>query len=322
LHGNASGGYGNYSYSWTSNPPGFLSTEQNPGTGILTQSTIYHLVVMDIFSGCQSLDAQVMVIVAGGPLSVNPVAEPPEVCIGSPSMLYALAGGGSGIYTYSWSSDPQGFSSAESNPEVYPQQSTEYSVILNDGFNQLSGSTSVTVHPLPVIKLGPPDSNVCIYSTVTLDAGNPGSVYSWSNGAKTRSITLSSTGIGYEVQTYTVHVTNENGCVDSATINVIFTFDDCVGIYEKTEKSELTIVPNPNDGIFRLIGENVIGPVEVEVYNLLGKREFFKEFENSSGSGINANVDVSSLPAGIYVIRISAGNIKLTKKLVISKTGI
>jgi hypothetical protein len=321
LHGNASGGYGNYGYSWTSNPPGFVSSEQNPSTGILSQTTIYHLVVTDVTSGCQSQDAQVMVIVAGGPLSVNPVAEPAAICFGTSSHLYALAGGGSGLYTYSWSSDPPGFTSAESSPEVAPQQTTTYNVTVNDGFNQLFGSTSVEVYPLPMIKLGPPDSTVCVYSSITLDAGNPGSSYEWSNGAKTRKIDLSSSGIGYEVQTYMVTVTNENGCIDSATINVIYTYDACVGINEKVTGEGLVIVPNPNDGNFRLISDFVNGQVQLDIYDIYGQLEMSRKIDNFSKTGTLNSIDVSFIPEGIHIIRLSSDSIELKRKLVIRKTG-
>lgn len=194
LQGSASGGYGNYSYSWTSNPPGFTSTLPQPSTGNLTHSMIYFLVVTDLSSGCESDPSQVMVIVEGGPLSANPAVQPTSVCLGTTAQLYALAGGGSGIYTYNWNSNPPGFTSVSSSPVVTPEQTTSYIVTVNDGFNQVSGNTTLTVHSLPAIHLGPSDSTVCVYDTVKLDAGNPGSTYAWSNGAKSRSITIGSTG--------------------------------------------------------------------------------------------------------------------------------
>src|SRR5204862_128526 len=116
------------------------------------------------------------------------------------------------------------------NPTVAPPGNTVYSLSLSDGFNQVNGTATVTVLPLPVIHLGPQDSAVCIYDTVTLDAGNPGGIYRWSNGAESRTITVASSGISYEVQTYSVKVSNAAGCADSATINLVFSFGACTGI--------------------------------------------------------------------------------------------
>jgi PKD repeat protein len=49
---------------------------------------------------------------------------------------------------------------------------------------------------------------------VILDAGNPGSAYVWSNGAATRTLTVDQSG------TYSVTVTQPNGCTGSKTVSV------------------------------------------------------------------------------------------------------
>ena len=110
---------------------------------------------------------------------------------------------------------------------------TTYSISVNDGFNTVNGNTLVSIYPQPQIHLGPPDSTVCIYDTVTLDAGNPGAIYLWSNGATSQKIRVGSPGIGYDLQHYEVQVTNTHGCISESAINVIFSFEACVGIGER-----------------------------------------------------------------------------------------
>jgi len=254
LHGIASGGYGVYSWEWTSSPPGFNSTQQNPPTGNVFFSTIFNLEVTDAASSCNSDADPVIVAVEGGPLSVNPVATPSAVCFGTSTQLFALAGGGSGWYTYSWTSTPPGFTSTDANPEVTPSENTTYHLTVDDNFNLISGNTMVTVYPLPLIHLGPPDTTVCIYDTLVLSAGNTGALYTWSNGSHEQTIMIASTGIGYEIQEYTVEVTNENGCVDSAHITVVFSFGACTGFNEITEVKRYSVYPNPNPGRFRIAG--------------------------------------------------------------------
>ena len=246
LSGNATGGYGIYNYSWASNPPGFTSNLQNPSTGNLYSTTMFMLTVTDASSQCESIPDDMIVIVVGGPLSANPLANPDTICFGDSTQLFALGGGGAGLYTYSWSSNPPGFSSTLSNPTVAPLVTTTYSLSLSDGFNLVSGDATVTVLPLPVIRLGPQDSLVCIYDTVTLDAGNPGAIYRWSNGAESRTITVASSGISYEVQTYSVKVSNGAGCTDSATINLVFSFSACTAVEEHAAPT-VRIYPNPTD---------------------------------------------------------------------------
>jgi hypothetical protein len=305
LYGNASGGYGPYSFYWTSSPPGFTSSEQNPSTGNVFFSTIFQLEVTDFTSSCVSEPDPVIVAVEGGPLSVNPVATPSVVCLGSPTQLFALAGGGSGWYTYSWTSTPPGFISAEANPEVIPSENTTYHLTVDDNFNLISGSTDVTVNPLPEIYLGPPDSTVCIYDTLVLDAGNAGSQYRWSNGSHERSIMVASTGIGYEIQQYSVKVTNENGCIDSATINIIFSFGACTGIEELIQAKRYKVYPNPNTGRFMIVGEKGKILEKVEIFNLFGVLVYSESPDSFHGLLPGIEIVVGSLPKGVYILHLT-----------------
>lgn len=315
LNGSASGGYGSYSYSWTSNPPGFSSTLPNPSTGNLGGTRIFLLVVTDLQSGCQSEQSQVIVAVEGGPLSVNPVAEPPVICYGSTTHLYALAGGGSGLYTYSWSSNPPGFTSTLSDTVIVATENTTFTVIANDGFNQLSGSTQLVVNPLPVIQMGPLDTTVCIYDSVRLDAGNPGSVYEWSNGSNAKYITVSSTGIGFEIQSYTVWVENENSCRDSATINVIFTFSACVGVDDKGDSQDFRVYPNPSDGSFTIQLKPLRSKLDIEIFNLLGRKVYSESISATVGHPMEKTLDVSYLPAGLYILKLAGENFSGSQKI-------
>lgn len=317
LHGSAAGGYGSYGYSWTSNPPGFSSSLAEPSTGNMSQTRIYILRVTDLSSGCQSVPSQVIVTIEGGPLTLNPVADPDAVCQGDTVHLFALSGGGSGIYTFNWSSTPSGFTSTTANPFATPFETTTYHLSLNDGFNQLSGTTHVEVYPLPVINLGPADSMVCIYDTVRLDAGNPGSAYRWSDGSTNRYLTLSTTGIGYDIQHYSVAVTNQNGCIDSANINVIFTFDDCVGIVENTGNQGFSVYPNPVNGKFKLSILNDCNLVNMELLNMVGKKVLESSITRSENLSMVKEFDVAAIPPGIYVLLIRCHTFTGSLKLVI-----
>ncbi len=317
LHGTASGGYGNYSFSWTSNPPGFTSSLAEPSTGNMTHSIIYLLTVTDLSSGCVSLSSQVIVSVEGGILSVNPVSIPDAVCLGDTAHLFALSGGGSGIYSYQWSSTPAGFTSTESNPFVTPTETTSYSIVVNDGFNQLNRSTNVVVYPLPQIHLGPVDSSVCIYDIVNLDAGNQGSTYKWSDGSTSRYLSASTTGIGYDVQTYSVTVTNQNGCANEATIHIVFTFDDCVGVEEHSANANFSVFPNPAHGTFRLLVRTPVVQATVELINMFGTTILSGSLIRSANPVMDHVFDISGIPAGMYILFVRSDAFSGSVKLVV-----
>ena len=78
-------------------------------------------------------------------LSLSVSAEPEEICNGYSSQLNAIATGGSGNYSYSWMSSPEGFYSDEASPIVFPDTSTIYIVVVNDGLTTISDAVSVSV---------------------------------------------------------------------------------------------------------------------------------------------------------------------------------
>ncbi|MCX6271697.1 MAG: T9SS type A sorting domain-containing protein [Bacteroidetes bacterium] len=89
-------------------------------------------------------------------------ADPDTICQSQSTTLYVLATGGSGMYTYTWTSDPAGFTSTLQNPAVSPTQTTHYFCTVNDGINTLTASCWVYMLNLPEpagIITGP--SSVC-----------------------------------------------------------------------------------------------------------------------------------------------------------------
>jgi hypothetical protein len=104
-------------------------------------------------SSLTSLNASVALLVVA-------TAIPPVICIVSSSQLHADAIGGSGIYTYLWSSLPEGFSSSEQNPIVYPVDTTLYIVEVNDGQFTQTDTVQVSVLLPPTVFAGN-DTTIC-----------------------------------------------------------------------------------------------------------------------------------------------------------------
>jgi hypothetical protein len=77
-----------------------------------------------------------------------------------------------------------------------------------------SDTVTITSGQVPAVDLGP-DVVICNGSTVTLDAGNPGQNYFWSDGSTTQSLVVSTPG------TYFVSVTSGDNCEGSDTVEVI-----------------------------------------------------------------------------------------------------
>jgi len=319
LDGSASGGNGNYFYSWS--PPAKLINPniQKPQTTNLTASTVYSLTATDLSTNCMSNNsANVLIEVTGGPLNANPVATPGKICLGDTTQLHASAGGGNvGFYQYEWSSNPSGFSSSEAEPYVHPLETTTYIVSVFDGFNTTTGSTTVTIYPEPVIHLGPPDTTICIYDSLKLDAGNPTCEYLWSNGSTARVIHVKGSGIVPEIQSYNVRVINKNGCSSTSSISIIYSYSACTGINTRQEATRIQIYPNPSKGIFTLVNPAPYDEIRVSITNIFGellKTVFLKKNETGNPT---ETINLTGYPKGIYLIGFLNDSHLWTDKLVI-----
>jgi hypothetical protein len=305
LQGSASSGSGSYSYHWE--PADKLINPYNPQptTILLDETTLFTLTVTDVQTGCVCSEPDYMtVVITGNALNVNPMAQPDTICSGESVQLYSLAGGGSGIYEYYWTSVPAGYTSTEANPIVEPAVTTIYSVSITDGYTNVSGSATVVVNPTPIVALGP-DATVCVFDTLTLDAGNPGSSYIWSNGSTDRVIKIATTGIGFDLRTINVTVTSPEGCVATDQRTIAFDFAACTGILDPIAESDFRIYPNPGNGIIHIENLTEIRNCQLFITDIFG-REMIKNKEiRFTDTESTFNLNFESYPPGIYFIRIS-----------------
>jgi hypothetical protein len=105
----------------------------------------------------------------GQPLVAVASAFPNTICAGSPVQLNVQVTGGGPGDTYSWVSEPAGFTSDIRNPQVSPEVTTVYTVTITSGGASTSSSVTVNVHPLPSV-VAPGDLTICAGSDVTLNS--------------------------------------------------------------------------------------------------------------------------------------------------------
>lgn len=72
------------------------------------------------------------------------------------------------------------------------------------------------------------------------------------------------------------------------------------------------IFPNPTTNDFKIASENNLMIDQVEVYDFLGKKVFNKVFSN-----FVAEINIESVPKGIYLVKINSGKISKTYKLIV-----
>ncbi len=183
---------------------------------------VYTLTVISA-GGCSSAATTTVVV---NPLPTATASNNSPVCVGT---LLTLTGGPSGMTSYSWTG-PNGFASTSRSPTVSASATiamagTYTLTVTNSNGCQGTATTNVTVNALPVataLNNGP----VCVGSPLILAGGPSGmTTYSWTgpNGftSNVQSPTVSLSATTAMAGTYTLAVTNNNGCQNTAATTVV-----------------------------------------------------------------------------------------------------
>ena len=87
-------------------------------------------------------------------------------------------------------------------------------------------------------------------------------------------------------------------------------------INEESKFDDMVVYPNPTSSECNVMFDlSKNGDVNIGIYNLSGRLMLNKMFENKVSGGQNIELNVESLPRGTYIIQMTSGNQKLTKKL-------
>lgn len=241
-----------------------------------------------------------------------------QVCAGS---AFQCEGNVFGINTVQWSSSGTGVFSNNSiiNPIYTPSQEdiNSGSVILtvsgSGGSGTLTDQAELTIHGVPQVSLGP-DLEVYTFETITLDAGNEGSLYFWSTGEITQTIDASCNGIP-GVETFGVEVLDINGCAGND--EVIISFMPVTGIDNPQKNYQVNIFPNPNNGSFILqMNDFPEMNYKIKVYNSLGEIMLETSRHNSLKNLQNV-IELETNQKGIYYLQITGENLNIVSKVIL-----
>ncbi len=243
IFGDASGGSGNYSFHWE--PADMLDDPdiQTPTTVSLTASTEFTLEVEDDQSNCIGTD-KMWVNVVGGPLGITLDANALVICQGELVNLYAYPDGGSGEYTYSWTSDPAGFTSTDQNPSDYPDVTTTYYLEITDGFTILNTDITIQVNPKPLADAGV-DQTINEGSTTVLDGNGTGGsgsfTYQWEPASllEQNDVPNPQTLVLFTPTLFTLIIEDENGCSSDPDNVLINTEGPALAAFPLSDPSEM-----------------------------------------------------------------------------------
>jgi hypothetical protein len=193
--------------SWSVTNGTLLSDSTGGSVAVLWGAAGFGIVHVRISKGMCSGDTSFTV-------AINPQLKPlitpsrsTTLCNGDSVLLDA----GSGYVKYAWSSGAL-------SQIISVKDSGRYVINVSDGMG-CTGSDTIVVKvnavPAPVIT-GP--TALCEGDTITLDAGGEFVSYDWSNGDKTRTVSVSKAGL------FSVMVTDSNSCIGTSALHAVAVF--------------------------------------------------------------------------------------------------
>jgi hypothetical protein len=253
----------------------------NP-TLLTTTSGDFNVTVTDV-NGCTNADT---VTVNVPPITYTNIGPDTTLCTNDAG--FTLDATAAGSNTYVWQD-------GSTNPTFFVDLPGTYWVTITN-FVGCSFTDTIVVASVNPVQTNI-DVNFITISSATLDAGAGFNSYLWSNSAGTQVITVTSNG------TYFVTVTDQNGCVTTDTVTIVFS----LGVFNPNgTTTTMSLYPNPSQGVFNLAIDNLETPnLVVDVLDLNGKVVYSRVIGAVAGTVIEP-FSLTDLRMGTYILRLTA----------------
>ncbi|MGQ1948801.1 Ig-like domain-containing protein [Geofilum sp. OHC36d9] len=260
-------GYGFADYNW--------STSESTRTITASETNKYKVIATDYY-GCVSMDS-VNITVHNPTIALAPTA---SICIGDEITFDA----GDDFSTYEWND-------ASTEQTLTVDAAGIYSVSVTDEFAcPANASVVLTVNSLPVVDL-PTTEEICDGDEITFDAGEGFNAYAWSNSSTEQTIAVSEAG------TYTVTVTDENACSNSASVELTVNSLPIVDLpitEEICDGDEITF--DAGDGFSAYAWNNNPSAEQTVTVSEAGTYTVTVTDENACSNSASVELTVNSLP--------------------------
>jgi len=292
---NPSGGTTPYTYQWSVN-----AGAQTTATATGLSAGTYTVGVGD---ACYSGTTAAVIVTQPNTLDASANASFNVSCnAGTNGSALSNASGGTSPYTYAWSTN----SGSQTTAMASVLMAGTYTITISDACSNSATATATITQPLALSTTTYAGTSV---AAVTPSGGVTPYTYDWTPVSGT-----TDTIKGLSLGTYSVTVTDANGCIKTASVDVT----SATGTNKITSNSgAITVYPNPNNGMFTIQSSVINGQWSVEVYNVLGQQVY----STSNIQHSTFDIDLSSQPDGVYLYRVltSTGSLLGQGKIVIQK---
>ncbi|MES2387654.1 MAG: T9SS type A sorting domain-containing protein [Bacteroidota bacterium] len=212
------------------------------------------------------------------------------ICLGDSVSLYAYGGE---MNHFLWSANAFLLSDTGASVKAVPTSDAVFTVNANNDLSVAQATVSVKVVPLP-------EAPILDQYLDTIFAFSPGvSRFLWYandtlipnlNSAKI----IADSGISYKAKAI-----SPGKCISGLS-------NAAISETARKLRPEITVSPNPADVSFRIIG--LISAADVQIYNALGRLVL------STRTQPGAEINVRSLPAGVYLVKVAGKTMRLVKE--------
>jgi hypothetical protein len=296
----ATGGTGAFSYVFEGGESGDVTFFGDLSAGTYTVSATDT-------SGCTATSD--IVVAAASPVLVSATATP-ITCNGDGNgIVGATASGGTGAFLYSIDNVSFGAGSTFGNllPGIY-------TVYVEDENGCTSSSMAQVTEPAPLVLAGVvTDDNGTGNGAIdiTVAGGTTAYSFSWTgpNGftATTQSIANIDGG------TYTLTVTDANGCTNSETFDVV------TGVEELVAGLDLAVFPNPTNGLFTVALQGLTGEILAWDLRDVTGRTVASEVLGSRTGEVRIPFDVTGAASGVYLLNVQSGATRNTVRVLVQQ---
>jgi hypothetical protein len=253
----------------------------------------------------------------GNVFSSGASASPSLICssYNDSIQLNAFAYGGSGTYTYAWTSIPAGFTSVLMNPKVKPQQTTKYIVAVSDGSLTRHDTAEVHITLAPTVSAGP-DSIVCWYTSPIALNGTATNFnkLAWGTGGDGYFSDPNSLSTNYfpgmhdktsgSVSVILLVVPN-SPCQGNVTDIKTIVLDPCTGISGAQGYGlSMTVQPNPAHNKALVSISNPPATATLTINSIDGRTVFSTSVASPGKTNVSLQLDLSGYPKGLYLLKL------------------
>jgi hypothetical protein len=257
-------------------------------------------------NGCTSTETYN--VTAAAPLTIVNTPATPN-CDGSMIFIHAEGFGGTPPFTYLWSNG------STTTDVVYTQQQiANFGLTVTDAGGCTHTLTTITIlsGPPPIVVMvqnlvnetpaGAANGSI----TINANGGVPPFTFHWSNGATTQ------TNSGLSAGTYTVTVTDSQGCTSTSSI-VVHAVNAAVEAYYF---QDFSVSPNPASGLANLYVQlNKAQEIAVSVFDVTGKLIFEKP--NFLVTELTLPLDFTNQAPGMYSVSVTIDRQVFTRRVAV-----